>query len=162
MDFYELDQTYCCVLWRLDNKKTEPEQGAIFGIWGAGGAHSRLIFRIVAKPKRTVQDEFSCLKSETTNQLVHLLMRHEVYIGSTTKAEHDLQQQLECFGEPQWDLYARWKFPGGVESSEDDVDAFCAACYDTSAADRRCKLFRLSKLVLRPSQNREFRVRYLT
>jgi hypothetical protein len=158
MDFNEMDQTYCCVLWRADSRRTEAEQGAVFGLWGADGAHSQLTFRVVSDDDQTKQDGFLCLGSQTTAQLAQFLISQEVYFGNTANAERDLRQQLERRGKPLWESYARWRFPAGVESTTGAVNACCAACYDVPPAQRRCQSFRLSKLVLKPCWNQELRV----
>jgi hypothetical protein len=132
----------------------------VFGIWGTGGPHETLAFRVEEGCKRSNRDELPCFQNRTTEQLMQFLGDNGVYMASKKEAEGTLRQQLKTGG-PQWDTYGRWKFPESVQSYVDSfgdgVDAYCAACYN---GEPRCKNnFRLRKLVLRPLQHREFRVR---
>lgn len=162
MDFYDESRKYSCILWRID-RKVKAEDGAVFGIWGADGPHDRLTFRVAARRKRSERNKFPCLQHRTKEQLVQLLKNNRVYMASKKEAEVALRQRLET-GKPQWDIYRRWKFPEGVQSSTDSlgydgVDAYCAACYNGKP---RCEeTFRLRKLVLKPFQHKEYRVSLL-
>ena len=159
MDFYDQSQKYGCILWRIDGK-VKAEDGAVFGIWGMGGPHNRLAFRVTARRKKSDRNGFPCLQNRTKEQLVQFLKNNGVYVASKKEAEGALRQQLET-GKPQWDTYEIWKFPEGVQSFTDSfgydgVDACCAACY---TGKPRCqKVFQLRKLVLKPFRQKEFRV----
>ena len=159
MDFYNQSRKYGCILWRTDGEE-KAEDGAVFGIWGTGGPHHRLAFRVEVRRESSDRNEFPCLQSRTGKQLAEFLQNNGVYVASIREAEAALRHQLET-GTSQWDTYGRWKFPEGVQSSIDSfgyegVDAHCAGCYTSKP---RCEeAFRLRKLVLKPSRRRQFRV----
>lgn len=154
MDFNE---QYCCVLWRVDGEK-KVEDGAVFGIWGIGGAHSRLTFRVAAKHKSS--NWIHCLQNKKAEHLIQSLKNKGVYMASTEEAERALQQQLKAFGKPQWETYEKWKFPRGVSLARGSLDAICAVCYDAPASKCCEEVFQVRKLVLKPFEhkNKEYRV----
>lgn len=154
MDFNE---QYCCILWRVDGEE-KLEDGAVFGIWGIGGAHGKLMFRVPAKHKSS--NWIHCLQNKKSEHLVQLLKNKGVYMASIKEAERALQQQLKAFGKPQWETYERWKFPRGVSLSRGSLDAICAVCHDVPAGKCCEEIFEVRKLILKPFEHKdkEYRV----
>ena len=157
MDFMDFNEKYCCILWRTDGEE-KAEDGAVFGIWGAGGAHNRLTFRVAAKHKSS--NWVHCLQNKKAEHLIQFLKSNGVYMASKKEAERALQQQLKAFGKPQWETYERWKFPRGVSFSKSSLDATCAVCYNAPAGKCCEETFQVRKLVLKPFEHKdkEYRV----
>ena len=127
MDFHDQSRKYSCILWRIDGN-TKAEDCAVFGIWGEGGPHYRLTFRVAARRKRLDRNGIPCLQNRTAEQLMQFFKNNGIYMASKKEAEEALRQQLEI-GKLQWDTYGRWKFPKGVQFSTDSfghdgVDAY--------------------------------------
>jgi hypothetical protein len=89
MDFCDQARKYSCILWRID-REVKAEDGAVFGIWGEGGPHNTLTFRVVARRKNTNRSEFPCLQNKTTERLVQFFNDNKVYMASKKQAEEAL------------------------------------------------------------------------